>query len=300
VLTSERTMWRALTLLYGVTLLATATWISYRAAGILAMVFALSMWIVHRAQRAREAEVSQMTKKLKKRNRQKSKYTKKLKRLTRQQGEIISAISHEFKNPVAAIIGYAQTVLDDPDIPPHLRQKFLEKVVANGERITEMIDRLSLAIRAEDQAFEPAKKPFDLSALIEEIGDNLRQKYPERTLTFSLEPTPVLADRMMFAHAISNLIDNALKYSDKKVEIVLREHRFRVRDYGSGIAPEEQHKITRRFFRSQTHSWDNSLGVGLFIVEYVLRLHGLELFIESTPGEGATFGFDLPETLPAE
>ncbi len=293
-------MWRALTLLYGVTLLAAAAWVSYPAAGILAIVFGISAGIVFRAQRARETEVTQMTKKLKKRNRQKSKYTKKLKRLTRQQGEIISAISHEFKNPVAAIIGYAQTVLDDRDLPPHLRQKFLEKVIANGERITEMIDRLSLAIRAEDRTFQPEKKPFDLAVLIEEIGDNLQQKYPGRTLLFSLAPTPVLADRMMFAHALSNLIDNALKYSDREVEVVLQDRRFRVRDHGDGIAPDEQHKITRRFFRSQTHTWDNSLGVGLFIVEYVLRSHGLELIIESTSGEGATFGFDLPEVPSGE
>ena len=240
------------------------------------------------------SRITKVVKRLKKRDRQKSKYTKKLTRLTRQQSEIISAIGHEFKNPAAAIIGYAQTVRDDPGLPPDLRNKFLEKVIANGERISGMIDRLSLAIQAENDALEPHKELFDLATLVEEIIGNLRQKYPGRTIRSDLRPTPVRADRMMFAQAVSNLIDNALKYSDAAVEVTLDADGFRVRDRGIGIPDEAVTKLTRRFFRSESPSWDNSLGVGLFIVDYVLRLHGLTLRIQSTPGSGSTFYFDLP------
>ena len=240
------------------------------------------------------SRITKVIKRLKKRDRQKSKYSKKLTRLTRQQSEIISAISHEFKNPVAAIIGYAQTVRDDPDLTPDLQQKFLEKVIANGERIAAMIDRLSLAIRVENDALKPQKEPFDLAILTEEIAENLRQKYPGRTIRLTLISTPVVADRMMFAQVISNLIDNALKYSETPVEVTLDAEGFRVRDRGAGIPKEAIDKVTRRFFRSGSHPWDNSLGVGLFIVDYLLRLHGIDLQIESTPGKGSTFGFGLP------
>jgi len=240
------------------------------------------------------SRITKVIKRLKKRDRQKSKYTKKLTRLTRQQSEIISAISHEFKNPVAAIIGYAQTVRDDPDLTPTLRQKFLEKVITNGERIAAMIDRLSLAIRVENDALEPRKESFDLAILTEEIAENLRQKYPGRTIRLTLTSTPIVADRMMFAQVISNLIDNALKYSEAPVEVTLDAEGFRVRDRGIGVPKEEIDKITRRFFRSGSHPWDNSLGVGLFIVDYILRLHGLDLRIESAPGKGSTFEFGLP------
>jgi len=240
------------------------------------------------------SRITKVIKRLKKRDRQKSKYTKKLTRLTRQQSEIISAIGHEFKNPVAAIIGYAQTVRDDPGLSPDLRQKFLEKVITNGERIVTMIDRLSLAIRVESDTLHLRKEPFDLAILTEEIAENLRQKYPGRTIRLTLKATPITADRMMFAQVISNLIDNALKYSEKPVEVTLDTEGFRVRDQGVGIPEEAIDKVTRRFFRSEDHTWDSSLGVGLFIVKYILQLHGLDLRIESTPGEGSTFAFGFP------
>ena len=238
-------------------------------------------------------QITKVAAKLKKRDRQKAKYTKKLKRLTRQQGEIISAISHEFKNPVAAIIGYATTVRDDPDLSPELRNKFLEKVISNSQRINDMIDRLSLAITFENNAFEPRKEPFDLSHLLDEIVENLQQKYPDREIDLMHEPTPVTADRMMMAQVLSNLIDNALKYSEGVVTITLKEGAFLVRDHGIGIEAEALGKITRRFYRANTQSWDNSIGVGLFIVDYILRLHGMKLEIESAPGVGSTFGFVL-------
>jgi len=294
VLKAERTMWQLLIGLFSVTLLVMAWWGFYSIAGMLVLVFGATIWIVYRAQRFREEAITQITRKLKKRNRQKSKYTKKLKRLTRQQGEIISAISHEFKNPVAAIIGYAQTLRDDPDLPPQLRKKFLDKVITNSERISTMIDRLSLAITLENHTLEPHKELFDLAILTEEIAENLHQKYPERILTLSLQPTFVTADRMMFAQVITNLLDNALKYSEKPVKVTLDENRFRVIDQGIGIDPDALGKITHRFFRSDARSWDNSLGVGLFIVEYILKLHGIELEVDSTPGSGSVFGFVLP------
>jgi signal transduction histidine kinase len=244
-------------------------------------------------QRQREQTLEQLTKKLKKRNRQKSKYTKKLKRLTRQQSDIISAIGHEFKNPVAAIVGYAQTLRDDPDLPPDLREKFLDKVIRNGERIDAMIDRLSLAIRVENGDLTPQKERFDLKEVVEESVETLRQKYADRAVRTELDSVTVLADRMMMLHIVGNLMDNALKYSDAPVTVRLTSARLDVIDRGIGIAPDRIDKITRRFYRADTRSWDNSLGVGLFIVEYLLKQHGVQLAIRSTPGEGSVFGFDL-------
>ena len=295
MLSNRHSGWWGLFGLWGIALGGTAIGVSFAAAGILAVVFGATAWIIYRMQRAQEEEAERVSKKLKKRNRQKSKYTKKLKRLTRQQSEIISAISHEFKNPVAAIIGYTQTIQDDPELSPELREKFLEKVIRNSARINEMIDRLSLAIKFENHTLKPKKEPFDLATLSEEITDNLRQKYPDRTLSLHLSPTPIEADRMMFAQVITNLIDNALKYSEETVRITLDATGFRIRDNGIGIDPNEIDKVTRRFFRSDTQSWDNSIGVGLYIVDYILQLHGMQLQIDSTPGVGSTFGFALPQ-----
>jgi len=245
-------------------------------------------------------KLAKVARRLRKRDRQKSKYTKKLKHLTQQQSEIISAISHEFKNPIAAIIGYAGTIHDDPDLSPELREKFLEKVIRNGERISEMIDRLSLAIKMENHTLEAKKVPFDFAVLLDEVVDNLRQKYPDRTLTVSSEASPIYADRVMMAQAISNLIDNALKYSEKPVSVTLKGGRFTVEDHGTGIEADAIDKITQRFYRADTQSWDNSLGVGLSIVAYILKLHNTHLQIESTLMKGSSFGFSLPDGNPMQ
>jgi len=294
VLRTGYSKWLAVLGLWGITLIVVGAFVSFALAGALALVFGISAWIIYRMQYKQLEEAERVSKKLKKRDRQKSKYTKKLKRLTRQQSEIISAISHEFKNPVAAIIGYAQTLRDDPDITPELRDAFLEKVIRNGQRISEMIDRLSLAITFENNTLKPKKESFDLAVLAEEIAENLRQKYPGRDISLQAEPTPVTADRMMFAQVITNLLDNALKYSEKTVEVTLGDGSFRVRDHGIGIAEDAIGKITKRFFRADAGSWDNSLGVGLFIVEYILQLHDTRLEIESTPNRGSSFGFAVP------
>jgi signal transduction histidine kinase len=274
-----------------VTGIAAAGWIAALGLGIV-------LWRENVRQRRREETLEQLTKKLKKRNRQKNKFTKKLKRLTRQQSEIISAIGHEFKNPVAAIIGYARTLRDDPDVSPDLQAKFLDKVIRNGERIDTMVDRLSLAIRVENGDLPLHKEPFDLRDIVEESIENLRQKYPDRTVKTDLSPVTILADRIMMLHVLGNLLDNALKYSDAPVTVRLTSARLDVIDRGIGIAPDRIDKITRRFYRAHTRSWDNSLGVGLFIVSYLLKRHDARLTIVSTPDEGSRFGFDLRPLYP--
>jgi signal transduction histidine kinase len=280
--------------LFGGTLLIVGLWGAHWIAGLLSVVFGMVFWLIARAQHSSEKQRKEIARKLKKRNRQKTKYTKKLKRLTRQQGEIISAISHEFKNPIAAIIGYTQTVYDDPDLPPELRQKFLDKVIRNSQRISDMIDRLALSITFENNTLDLQKEPFDMGILLDEVTDNLRQKYPDRTLRLLRQSITIEADRMLFWQVVSNLLDNALKYSEDDVTVRLLDGRFEVVDHGIGIAPDEVSKVTQRFFRSDARSWDNSMGVGLFIVEYILRLHDTRLEIDTTPGEGSTFGFVLP------
>ena len=95
-------------------------------------------------------QINKVSKKLQKRDRQKAKYTKNLKLLSKKQSDIISAISHEFKNPVAAIMGYTQSVREDKELSENIRDKFLEKVLKNAQKISTMIDRLAMAIKLEN------------------------------------------------------------------------------------------------------------------------------------------------------
>ncbi len=232
--------------------------------------------------------------KLAKRDAKKEKFTKKIKQISRQRNELISAISHEFKNPVAIINGYAETLLTDPDMPKNLRQRFIEKIYAASGKIAKMIDRLALAMKFESGNLTLQKSRFDLCEVAREVVELMRSRYKDRAIRLECEPSFVEADRAMIEIAMSNLLDNALKYSELDVVVEVRGGRFCVRDKGVGIKEEDLGRITQKFYRVR-HSWDNSMGLGLYITGYILKLHGSELQIQSRYKEGSEFCFRLEE-----
>ena len=237
----------------------------------------------------------QLSKRLEKTERKRRKYTAKLRLIGKQRSDIISAISHEFKNPVAAILGYTETLLDDPDLPIAIRQKFLARIEQNGRRISEMIDRLSFATRLESSEIEPKMSGFDFAKVVEEAAAAMEKKYPGRRVRLKTQSTQIYADRTMMELAVINLMDNAFKYSEEDIEAVVESGIFCVVDRGRGIPEKEIEAITQKFYRLDKNSWDNSLGLGLSIVTYILNRHGLRLRIESRVGEGSRFCFELPQ-----
>jgi signal transduction histidine kinase len=238
-------------------------------------------------------KIAKVAKRLSKRERQKAKYTRKLKILTRSQNDIISAISHEFKNPVAAIMGYAQSLSETDDIDPQIQKRFLGKIETNAQKISNMIDRLSLSIKLENRSLGISKSQFDLQHIAQNIQEVLSHKYPKRDIILDCNPATVYADRDLMEHVVMNLTENAIKYSEDEVVIHCSRDRFEVRDHGSGIEPDEINKITDKFYRTDGMSWNNSLGLGLYIVQYILKLHNTKLDIKSTGREGSVFGFEL-------
>lgn len=233
--------------------------------------------------------------KLEKRAKQKRKYTAKIKLISQQRSDVISAISHEFKNPIASIMGYAQTLLDDPHANPQIRERFLGKIVQNGQKISGMIDRLTLTTKFENGDFNTQNSTFDVVKMTQDIAQSFREKHHNRPIVCTLPETfPITADRTMIEIVISNLIDNALKYSDDTIEIYLTEGSLHVKDNGVGIKEEEIEKVTQKFYRSNSHSWDNSMGLGLALVNYILKMHNSMLEIQSSLGVGSDFSFKLP------
>jgi len=234
-----------------------------------------------------------LAKKLNNRDKQKRKYTARLRLINKQRNDILSAISHEFKNPIASIQGYAETLVDDPDTSPKVRMRFLDKIMQNSKKITSMIDRLSLSVKLENEDLKVKSSSFDICELVQEVIMNLGKKYKDRQIHFSGESYMVSADKTMIETVIINLIDNAMKYSQEDVTVSIMDHKLMVLDKGMGIAENELDKITSKFYRVQKNTWDNSMGLGLAIVTYVLKLHDSTLIIESKESEGSIFAFDL-------
>ncbi len=234
-------------------------------------------------------------KKAKKREEVKRRYTAKLKLHNRQRADMISAIAHEFRNPIASIMGYSQTLREDPDIPLPLQQKFLEKIYHNGDKIEALLGRLILWNKFESGDATLHKSYFDLYTATEEVKQILKEKYKNREIHLFGSSCMVEADRTLIDVVLKNLIENALKYSKEDVEVsVGSDGTVSVKDYGVGISEKDQGKVTRKFYRSGTHSWNNSMGLGLSIVKTILRMHNSDLKIESQVHEGSTFSFTLP------
>ena len=241
-------------------------------------------------------KIEKVAKRLKKREKQKNRYTKRLKEITKRQGDIISAISHEFKNPVAAIVGYAQTLKDTPNLNDNLKSKFLEKIENNAVKISNMIDTLALSIKLENNTITIKQEELNLKDIVSEAKEILLQKYKGRVVEINCKDICIKADRNMFENLFINLIENALKYSQDKVVVRCSNKKVEVIDYGIGIDEKDIKKIKEKFYRANGISWNNSIGVGLYIVDYILRLHKLELNIKSTKKE-TVFSFDIDKIV---
>ena len=227
---------------------------------------------------------------LAKRDKQKAKYTKKLKLLNKQKDEILSAISHEFKNPITVINGYSQTLLDDKNLNENIRIKFLQKIYISGKRLTELIDTLRLALKLDSDKIKLTFTTCNVYEIAKEAMQTLSQVYSDREIEINgRKDVSINADRVLLGVAITNLIENALKYSEDKVEVIISDEAITIKDAGVGIDEKELKNITKKFYRVSKNSWDNSLGLGLSIVTNILNLHKFNLTIKSKKNEGSEF-----------
>ncbi|WP_457750219.1 ATP-binding protein [Sulfurimonas sp.] len=229
-----------------------------------------------------------------KKEKQKTKYTQKLQKSNAQKDDIISAISHEFKNPIAVVNGYSQTLLDDENINPSIRKKFLTKIYTNGTKLSELIDtlRLSMKLDGGHQALNTRKT--NLYTLVQECMQNLELNYKNRKVIINGETSlSIDVDPTLFSIVITNLIENAFKYSEDEVIVNITKHSLEVIDTGIGIAQKDLQNITSKFYRVHNNRWNNSLGLGLFLVNNIINLHNFKLVITSQINEGSNFTIEF-------
>ena len=227
---------------------------------------------------------------LTKKEKQKSKYTDKLQASNKQKDDIISAISHEFKNPIAVINGYAQTLMEDDNLDPDIRKKFLTKIYKNGTKLSELIDTLRLSIKLDNKKQTMNFSTINLYEVVTDAVENIKLNYPNRTTIIKGdENISIKADPSLFGVVVSNLVENAFKYSEDDVRIDFDKNSLNITDTGIGISAKNLQNITSKFYRVHNNTWNNSLGLGLFIVNNIINLHNFPLEIKSKENEGSTF-----------
>jgi len=224
-----------------------------------------------------------------KKDKQKARYTAKLQKANNQKDDIISAISHEFKNPIAVINGYSQTLLNDKDINENIREKFLSKIHSNGEKLSLLIDKLRLSVRLDEKKLMPSMSQINISDLVLQNIDDIKQNFKNRNIILKSEEVSLKVDPTLIEVAITNLIENALKYSEDDVLVTITKNSISIQDSGIGINKHELEKITNKFYRVSNNTWNNSLGLGLSIVSNIVKLHNFELNIKSKENSGSIF-----------
>ncbi|HIG73982.1 MAG TPA: sensor histidine kinase [Bacteroidetes bacterium] len=224
-----------------------------------------------------------------------------LRRVQRVQSEFIGNVSHEVKNPIFAVFGYLEALASD-NLPAEQRKRYAQKGLANLTRLNNLFSDLIEIAKLEYREDMVRPEPFDLQELIAEIGEMLEPKAEEKGLELSFENAPleVYADRNRIRQVLTNLIDNAIAYTDEgSVRCRMRRHmdkaRVEVVDTGRGIGQEHLDRIFERFYRVDTARSRKmgGTGLGLAITRQILEAHGTEPHVESTKGRGSRFWFEL-------
>ena len=233
--------------------------------------------------------LNKVAKKISKKDEIKAKHTAKLTLANRQNDEIISAISHEFKNPIAIISGYSQTLIEDENLSQTLKIKFLNKILSNSNKMSQIVDKLRLTLKLQDNNHKLILNKVSIKKIVENSISDLKIKYKNREIKVFGVDKEINADEILIGIAISNLIENALKYSQEDVIIEINENSISITDKGIGISQENLENIFKKYYRATSNNWNNSLGLGLFIVKSILNVHNFKLEINSKIGNGSTF-----------
>lgn len=233
-------------------------------------------------------------------------------RRNEQHDAFINAVTHELKTPVASIRLYLQT-LQSRDVGEEKRKQFYGIMLADADRLNGTIEQVLRAARASSQR-HIERRPIDLRELVGECVDLARTRHhlPDEALTYAPsldEPATVVGDSDEIRAAVSNLLDNAVKYSGQQVRVFVELARaeagrlaVRVRDNGIGIPNTELKRIFKRFYRipSAMALRVKGTGLGLFIVRSVAERHGGKAYAHSEgAGQGSTFTIELPPAPPA-
>jgi PAS domain S-box-containing protein len=224
----------------------------------------------------------------------------------RARSDFVATASHELRTPLAAVYGAARTLLrSDIEIPGEQRERFLEIIVSETERLTAIVSQILLAGQLEEGRVDVATSVTDLRPLTESVLDSIRLRAPEHVelrLAQNGATAVAIADEDKLRQVLVNLLDNAIKYSPEGGEVAVElaggagRVRLTVRDSGLGIPAGEQERIFEKFYRldpDQTRGVGGS-GLGLFISRELVSRMGGSLTVRSQPGEGAAFVVDLP------
>jgi two-component system phosphate regulon sensor histidine kinase PhoR len=220
-----------------------------------------------------------------------------LKKLEQTRKDFVANISHEIRTPITAIQGFADTLLEGALDDRENALKFLRTIKANSQRINSLVEDLMTISKLELGVIKVEKTRVDIRSVVDDVLAMLREQATARNLVLktdlSSEPGTVEADRDRLIQILANLADNAIKFTDRG-SVTIGEgrdngvHYLSVEDTGIGIASKHLSRLGERFYRVDPGRSRNmgGTGLGLAIVKHLVKAHGWDMHIESTPGKG--------------
>lgn len=218
-------------------------------------------------------------------------------RLQHQQQNFVTAVTHELKTPIAVARLNLET-LQKYQLEEEKKQKLLHMTLQETLRLDTLINNILISSQLEGNAYRVAKEELDLSALVRDVVRGFQGRYPDRVLVTDIkDETAITGDTMLLKLLLSNLLENANKYSPKDKPVWLRLTAtekgvsLEVADEGVGIPEEEKKAVFEKFYRignEQTRKTQGT-GLGLYICKKIVRDHNGEIWIKDNQPAGSKF-----------
>lgn len=218
---------------------------------------------------------------------------------------LLATVSHELRNPLTSIKGFATTLLaEDVTWDADTQRDFVRTIDHEADKLAELVEQILEHARLETRTLRMERAPTLFLNVLRFAEPELRVLAADHQLKLDIpdDLPPVFADRRRIAQVLANLVSNAAKYSPAQTTILIRASvegdklRVSVRDEGTGITPEERERVFEPFHRMDEimHKYAQGAGLGLSICRGIVETHGGSIWVEDHSGPGTIVTFDLP------
>jgi two-component system phosphate regulon sensor histidine kinase PhoR len=226
-------------------------------------------------------------------------------RTSQLQKDFINNMTHEFKTPISSIkiaadvFSKSEFVINDPRL-----SRYAGIITEQNQRLNDQVEKVLNIARLEKDSFELNKEPIDVHSTIRDIAKSESVRLEDQDINLALDSgdMEIFADPLHFTNVITNIIDNAIKYSKGEPQITIKTDRnsnlniINVIDQGIGIEKDKLKNIFDKFYRVSTGDVHNvkGFGLGLFYVKNICMAHGWIIDVKSEPNQGTTFIIKIP------
>jgi signal transduction histidine kinase len=223
--------------------------------------------------------------------------------------EFLAVAAHELRTPITSLRGFAQIMLrqmrQTGTVDPARLERTLEQIDRQTHHLSLLLDQLLDASRIDAGKLMLKQEPTDLAELVHAVVAQMHQLAPERTIEVSARPVSANVDRLRLEQVLTNLVDNALKFSPPErpigIEVSTQDvsARLMVWDRGVGVPPHRRSGLFERFHQAHGEGRGGGLGLGLYLSQQIVELHGGQIRAEFPDEGGSRFVVELPGAVVA-